>query len=273
MWDVDEMAEADRRRADRHETKTCANCGDGFEAGRDDGDFCCDKCFNEYWHGKNASVKTGYVSPPKGQLSLTVIRDAHPTVVMTLDLGIPNFTIFSLKYPLVDDEKRAMSELTAEALNVLNDDVITFMLSMGYAEEVCVQICATVLTCFKNFSPKNDTQADLPLVGHDDSIVTYEGEFVMPQIFVDETYDKVVTAATIIKRLPVSRHLELTHVPPTKNTMSDAARAVKLFRGVSLTSQPQPLYVMVYDQKGRSRGVLPMSPGFKNQVLQNLRKR
>jgi hypothetical protein len=219
------------------------------------------------------SMKTGYVSPPKGQLSLTVIHDAHPTVLMTLDLGIPNFTVFSLKYPLVDDEKRAMSELTAEALNALNDDVITFMLSMGYAEEVCVQICATVLTCFKNFSSKNDTQANLPMVGHDDSIVTYEGEFVMPQIFVDETYDKVVTAATIIKRLPIVRHLELTHVPPTKNTMSDAARAVKLFRGVSLTNQPQPLYVMVYDQKGRSRGVLPMTPNFKNQVLQNLRKR
>ena len=220
-------------------------------------------------------MKFGYVSPPHGELNLTVIRDARPTVILTVDLGIPNFTVFSLKYPLVEGEKRAMSELTVEALNVLNDEIIAFMLSLGYEEEVCVQICATILSCFKSLSIHNDTQANLPEVGHDDSITTYEGTFTMPQSFVDETYKKVVTAATTIKRLPTQRNLELTHLPPQRQTIGDAARVVRMFRNVSLRNQPQPLYVMVYDQKGRSRGVVDVtSPNnFKNQILQNLRKK
>jgi hypothetical protein len=219
-----------------------------------------------------SAMKTGYVSPPQGQLSLTVIRaDANPRVILNLDLGIPNFTVFSLKFPLVVGDKQALAELTSEALNILNDEVITFMLSMGYAEEVCVQICATVLACFKNFSPRSDTESNLPEVGRDDSIQTYEGNFSMPQCFVDETYSKVVTAATFVKRLPICRKIELTHAPPPKTNMDDAARMVRRFRNVSLHDQPMPLYIMVYDQKGRSRGVLPMTPNFKQEVIRNLR--
>lgn len=385
-------------------------------------------------------MKIGYVSPPQGQLSLTVVRDARPTVILTLDLGIPNFTVFNLKYPMVPGETRPMTELTMEALNALNDEVITFMLSMQYDQEVCVQICAAILACFKGLGPKDDTEYGLPEVGKDESIQTYEAEFTMPQVFVDETYNKVITAAdktaysevvcpmcndnvafrslsklgedcykcdvcsgtfficpecgsyhvnydeeekdrnalvlrlecadcehawlsemrrnkqasdeTIecsschshqiqrtgedtfycincnrshnicpecgqqnpmaygsvipkgsqpknklvehlkcewcghgwlterykqaansIKRLPVCKQIQLTHIPPTKNNMQDAARAVRMFRNVSPNHQPWPLYVMVYDQMGRTRGVLPMNNNFKNDVLKNLRKK
>ena len=57
------------------------------------------------------SAKTAYVAPPLGSLEVTVVRDANPRVLLTLDLGIPNFSVFSMTMPLAEDEPQAMSGL------------------------------------------------------------------------------------------------------------------------------------------------------------------
>ncbi len=102
-------------------------------------------------------TKTAYVSPPHGALDITLIRDANPRVTISLDLGIPNFTVFSMQLPMAEGQPNAMSELIAESVHVLLDEVATFMMAMEYDEQVIVELYATVLATFKSMSTEADS--------------------------------------------------------------------------------------------------------------------
>lgn len=211
--------------------------------------------------------KQGYISPQEGKLEISVVRDAQPRVDIALDLGIPNFTVFSMRLPLVEDDPRAMSGLVAEAVHVLCDEVASFMLSMQFEEEVIVRLYATVLAAYKAMAKGDNKESG------DDMVKTFEVGFRLPQEFVDETQKKVVTAAKVVQRTPKTRHLELTYAKPSKTTVDDTARVVRQYRNRTLRQQPRPLYVVVYDQLGRPQGAVPVDPNFKNKLLQMTRKR
>lgn len=139
--------------------------------------------------------KQGYVSPPTGVLEITIIRDSRPRVELSLDLGIPNFTVFTLKLPLVEDEPQAMSGLVAEAVHVLMDEAASFMMSLDFADEVMIQMYATVLATFKGMSSEADSSKEQDRAGADPIVKTFEGTFQLPMAFVNETQKKVVTAS------------------------------------------------------------------------------
>jgi len=221
------------------------------------------------------STKTAYVSPPHGALDITLIRDANPRVTISLDLGIPNFTVFSMNLPMAEGQPNAMSELIAESVHVLLDEVATFMMVMEYDEQVIVELYATVLATFKNMSTEADSAKEQDVTGQDPTVSIYEGTFDIPMTFINETQKRVVTAATKIVRQPKIRHLELTYSPKEKIKPSDTARVIRQYRSRSIKSQPKPMYVIVYDQVGRATGVIPVGPGknFKNELLKRLPKK
>src|SRR5271154_6778333 len=167
------------------------------------------------------AIKTAYVSPPHGALDITIIRDANPRVTISLDLGIPNFTVFSMTLPLAEGQPQAMSELIAEAVHVLLDEVSSFMLAMEYNEKVIVNIYAQVLATFKTMSSESDPSKEQDAIGADPTVQIYEGTFDIPMDFINETQMRVVTAATKIVRAPKVRHIELTYSPKQKTKPSD----------------------------------------------------
>ena len=212
-------------------------------------------------------MKISYISPPSGLLDITVIRDKDPRVEITLDLGIPNFTVFSLKMPVVQDRPADMSGLLAEALSALLDEMSAFMLSLNFQEEVIVRVYATVLATFKEMTPESATDAGMSSIGEDNTVVTYEGSFLLDQGFVDETYSKVVTGSQIVKRVPKVRHVELTVLKPTKVDTQDVGKIIRQYRNRSLKTQPKPMFVVVYDQRGRPTGTIPIGNNMKNTLL------
>jgi hypothetical protein len=219
--------------------------------------------------------KTAYVSPPHGVLELAIIRDANPRVTIALDLGIPNFTVFSMNFPLAEGEPRAMSELIAEAVNVLLDEVASFMIAQEYEEPVIVKMYQTVLSTFKSMSTEADTAKDQDIAGQDPTVQIYEGTFDIPMDFINATQKHVVTGSgKKLKREPKIRHIELTYSPKQKIKPSDSARVIRQYRNRSLKQQPKPMFVIVYDQMGRATGTIPIGTGksFKNQLLKMLKK-
>ena len=212
--------------------------------------------------------KTGYISPPQGNLEITVIRDNNPRVNISIDLGIPNFTVFSITLPLVEEQPATMSELIAEALHALCDEMSAFMITMGYEHEVIVQTYATILTCFRGMSNEADSDKQHDDLTEDDFVKVFEGTFNIPQGFVNETQDKVVTAASgkTIRKSPPYKRLELTYEKPGKTTTNDVARLIREYRGKTIKNQPRPMYVLVFDQTGRPTGTVPIGK-FKNQLL------
>src|SRR5208337_2739704 len=120
-------------------------------------------------------LKNSYISPQQGTLELNVIRDAQPRMEIVLDLGIPNFTVFVIKLPLVTNQPKTMSELMAEAIHVLCDEVANFMLAMDYAQEVIVQTYGTILNCYKGMSKETDSDKAQGELTEDDFVKTFVG--------------------------------------------------------------------------------------------------
>jgi hypothetical protein len=215
--------------------------------------------------------KVAYVSPPEAYLTLTIIRDANPTVVITLDVGMPNhLPHFDLKFPLVEEGigGTKVAALVRDALGVLLDEVMAFMQSMEYGRETQVQLYAAALQCFESMGVDSEADAAMPEYTRDNIVKVYEGTFAMPSAFVEETQSQVVTAATKIERVPVNRRIELTKLPPNKTNTYDVEKLIRLYRNRSLKQQPHRLYVMVYDQTGRPVGVAP-ADRFKSALLKS----
>jgi hypothetical protein len=219
------------------------------------------------------ATKVAYISPPEGELTITLIRDANPRVSILLDLGIPNFTVFSMTLPLAEGQPKEMSGLIAEGVHVLLDEVASFMMAMEYEEMVIVNIYAQVLATFKTMSGESDPQKEQDPAGQDPTIKTFEGTFAIPMDFINETQKRVVTAKKIERPVKV-RHVQLTYSPKEKIKPSDTARVIRQYRNRSLKQQPKPLYVIVYDQMGRATGTIPIGPGknFKNELLKAMKK-
>jgi 8-oxo-dGTP pyrophosphatase MutT (NUDIX family) len=220
--------------------------------------------------------KVSYLSPSAGQLEVTVIRDSRPYVAITLDLGIPNFTVFSLKLPLIEDKPNSMSTLVAEAIHVLMDEVSAFMISMDYKEGVIVQLYSEVIGCYKGMSSETDSNKSKSPASKDPIVKSFEGSFRLPLAFINETYDKVVTAkkaGKVIQVGPKTRHIEFKYEKPNKPTMTDAQKVIKMYKTRSLKSQPNPLYIVVYDQTGKPYTTIPLNTGFKNKLLKVIYKK
>jgi hypothetical protein len=214
----------------------------------------------------NIEPKSAYISPPTAELTISVVRGTRPEVQITLDLGIPNFTVFSIKFPMVEFERVGMADLTTEAFVALLDEVMAFMISMEYPEPICVELYSLALSSFKEITGESSTQQSISDIAKDNQVESFTSNFNMPLSFVDETQLKVVTAATFIKRSPPEIKFELTSIRPPKNTLSEAARVIRMFRNKTISQQPHPLYLITYDQKGRQVGTIPVSK-FKSQLL------
>src|SRR5271157_3311059 len=212
-------------------------------------------------------MKQAYISPPAGILEVTVVRDKDPFCTILLDLGIPNFTVFSLKMPVVPDHPEDMTALLSEALSALLDDMSAFMIAMEYEEKIIVAIYALALATFKEL--KTDTGATK--ASNDNTVVTYAASFQLPQAFVNETRQKVVVGSRVIKRVPPVRHIELTHVKPTKVQVEDVGKVIRQYKNRSLKTQPKPMYVVVYDMRGRPTGTIPIGSNFKNNLLKMMK--
>jgi hypothetical protein len=215
--------------------------------------------------------KTAYISPSTGELEINIIKDATPRVVINLDLGIPNFTVFSMKFPLVTEEPKNMAVVIQEALGVLLDEVATFMMSLRFDQAVITDVYARALSCFAGMTMESSTQADYDKAGQDPTMNTYQGTFILPQSFVQETQKRVVTGASFVKRVPKQRVVEFVKaVPVNKNTIDDAKRTIQMYKNRQLKTQPKPLYVLVYDMNGNPTGVLPVDQQWKSKLLRKI---
>ena len=168
-----------------------------------------------------------------------------------------------------------MSGVIAEAVHALLDEMSAFMLSLQFENDVVVLMYATILACFKGMTGETDTNKAMSQISKDPTVKTFEGTFKLPMTFVNETYEKVVTASAgkVIKRPPPQRHIEFTYNKPKKPDVNDSRTVIRQYRNRSLKSQPSPMYIIVYDMQGKARGTIPLGTNFKNQLLKEIYKK
>lgn len=131
------------------------------------------------------------MSPSTGTLEITAVRSLQPTASIVLDLGIPKFTVFSIKFPISSNDPLEFRQVTSEALGVMLDEMAAFMVSTGYKKEVIAKVYALALDCYKGMTA-NDRPEDRE---KDPTVGSVRGEFPLPPEFINETQKCVVTAA------------------------------------------------------------------------------
>ncbi len=215
----------------------------------------------------NMEPKTAYISPKEAELTVTIDLGTRPKATVALDLGIPNFTVFSLTFPVDEIKPTDLVPYVEDAMEALLDEVAAFMLSLRYPEEQVVSIMDLARECFHRITFKD--ASDDGMGNKDEALRMYEGHFELSPEFVDETLIHVVTGATV-KRNPPVRHLELTRFRPV-NKANSPARIIQLYRNRTLRTMPRPHYVLVYDLYGHGIGALPLAKNWESRVLKRSR--
>jgi len=205
--------------------------------------------------------KQSYLSPAAATLELSVVRNAQPFASIVLDLGIPKFTVFSIKFPL-PPETASFPQVASEALAVMLDEMTAFMISTGYDKKTIAEVYALALSCYQDMiSRKQQNEMD-PALG------SVRGEFPIPMEFVNETQRQIITASNHkVNRVPRERKLEFVPARPTKPSKNDILKAIRQYRFQSIKNQPYPMYLVVYDNMGNAKGTLSLGPGFHNELL------
>jgi hypothetical protein len=116
---------------------------------------------------------------------------------------------------------------------------------------------------------EDEADAAMPEYTRDNVVKTYEGRFPLPMSFINETQERVVTAATKVERVPATRRIELTKLPPQKTTPNDVERIVRMYKNRSLKTQPKPMYIVVYDVFGKPTGTIRVPSQWKSNLLKS----
>ena len=138
--------------------------------------------------------KTAYLSPKSAELTVAFDFGARPRTTIMLDIGIPNFTVFALTFPIDGLTGADLVAYTADALEAVLDEIAAFMLTLKYSEDQILVLFQLARECFRSISIKDASDGQMP--DHDNVIQMYEGTFEIPAEFVDETHLRVITAAT-----------------------------------------------------------------------------
>jgi 8-oxo-dGTP pyrophosphatase MutT (NUDIX family) len=212
----------------------------------------------------STTAKQAYLSPSTGTLEISAVRSLQPTASIVLDLGIPNFTVFSIKFPIPSSDPLEFRQVASEALGVMLDEMAAFMISTGYKKEIIAKVYALALDCYKGISANDNPEKR----EKDPTIGSVRGEFLLPPEFINETQKCVVTAsAKQIRRQPRQHRMEFVPERPLTPSKNDVLKAIKRYRFQSIKSQPYPLYLVVYDNMGKPKGTLSLGPGFHNELL------
>jgi len=207
--------------------------------------------------------KKSYLSPANGTLEITTTRSAQPSASIVLDLGIPNFSIFSVKFPAPPSDPGVFRQVASEALAVMLDEMSAFMLSTGYGKDVIAKMYALALECYREITERGKAEEE----DKDPTVRTARGSFELPMGFVNETQKHVVTAGKKVRKAPKYRALEFVKDRPEKPSKNDVLKAIRRYRFQSIKTQPFPLYLVVYDKEGNPKGTLSLGPGFHNELL------
>jgi hypothetical protein len=211
-------------------------------------------------------AKTAYLAPRAAELTVTVNRAAQSEVQISLDLGIPNFTVFSISFPINNATPQEVASYIEQGLDAMLNEVAAFMVTMKYSEEETAKILAAAQKCFDQMNLESASDADMK--DRDDAIRMYEGYFELPMSFAEETLQRVVTAATIT-RPPRARRIELKVLKP-QDKANDPARIIQMYKNRTLKTAPRPFYVVVYDQLGRGAGTLKLPRNWESRLLKRM---
>lgn len=215
-------------------------------------------------------MKQAFLLSEQGVINIYFFRDANPRVQILVDLGIPNFTVFSIELPIPEHDPTHTQILFREGVNVLLEQIKVFMAQSEFGNDGGV--INTIAKCVAK--TEIDFYSKEPMQGYE-ILFPLSNEFyhnVMHRLVKQKVAAKrsetvkagdVWTGPTVggryqspnegkmLKELEEKKRLKKRD----QQAVEDAKKIIDRYKQVVYKNVPGPMYVMLYDRYGKPRGV------------------
>ena len=212
-------------------------------------------------------MKQAFLLSEQGVANIYFFRDANPRIQWLIDLGIPNFTTFSLVLPIPGENPHHTEIIFHEGLAVLLEQIKAFMVQVEFGDDggvinSIVRSIKAIEIDFYNTEPMLAYEILFPL----------SNEFyrnVMNRLVRQKVASKEMDIAAAVWKGPrvgeryvgahegqMMRDLEAKKIKKKdQQAFEDAKKMIDRYKQTLYKNTPGPMYVMLYDRFGKPRGV------------------
>jgi len=232
-----------------------------LSAGEGVSDYLIHKC------ERSPSMKQAFLLSEQGVANIYFFRDANPRIQWLIDLGIPNFTTFSLVLPIPGENPHHTEIIFHEGLAVLLEQIKAFMVQAEFGDDGGV--INSIVRSIKNI------QIDFY---NTEPMLAYEILFPLSNQFYHNVMNRLVRQKVASKEMDIAaavwkgprigeryvgahegqmmRDLEAKKIKKKdQQAFEDAKKMIDRYKQTLYKNTPGPMYVMLYDRFGKPRGV------------------
>ena len=203
-------------------------------------------------------MKKAYVSEKTGVITLSVIRDANPSMQISLDLG---FTpIFALDLPFPLDEPNNATRIFSQGIGILVEQLHLFLNDRGFLEAEIVEVVNNIYSTLESYqeTQEDDAKEDLDAGG---AVEVNEIHFPISDRFIDMVRDQIinnkVASNYVNQAVEFEKRLKDRQSQDDQNSRAknEARDTINRYKNTVQKTVPGPLYVTLYDRFGKPSGV------------------
>ncbi len=196
-------------------------------------------------------MKQAFVSEKYGTLTLSVIRDANPSMLITVDLGLPTMPQFSLKLPFPEHEALNANYIFNCGVAVLVEQIHIFLNRQGFVENDIIETINSLYTALEQY------KIEVPEAWEEgDTAEMHEIHFPLTESFYQEIQDHLVSnKQSAYENKAKEFELRLQKRTQDQKAKEEAGEIISRFKNNIYKNSPGQLFVTLYDRFGKPSGV------------------
>lgn len=219
--------------------------------------------------------KRAYVGVEDPELAITIVRNPQIKVSIRVDFLSPKVPQFSIEIPIAPEATRVeILAIISVGMDALREQIVAHFLSFGFSNDTCLQLAHGLMDGYDKIMTGENQKVSLDptmqaIEQWDGGLSDQETTFEVPEAFLSEFYNRIVTAKRVIDRnQPKKFRMEMINRPVPTNTRqeSESAKVIRQYRNKTQLTQPGPLFVVVYDISGKPIGTTQVN---KNNLRYN----
>lgn len=214
--------------------------------------------------------KISFVAPQKGEISAAIIQSIPASILVSIDCGLQQIPQFSIRVPIDLEANLNAIQLVYLAVETVAYEILGFLLGSGIDPKSCQLMYMNILKALEKAEIKAGGNSDAERSGSADELLDrileeeddklYEIDFDIPELFVDQVYDHIITASSnsyvrTQRVTPFKRDFLIEFTDHSNIKKTDPKAILRKYRNNVFKHTPSKNYILVYDITGKPVGV------------------
>ena len=204
-------------------------------------------------------MKQAFVSEKSGVVTLSIIRDANPSMQISIDLGFA--PIFAMDLPFPEDESHNSSIIFSQGIQILIEQLHLFLNDRSFPENEIVDVINNIYAAIEEYK-EEETSKEAELERMEDAdeggqVQFHEMCFPLSDSFLQLVQDCIISnkvASEYVNRA-VEFEKRLKERDQNQKAKEEASDIINRYKSTIKKTVPGPLYVTLYDRFGKPSGV------------------